>query len=205
MIHNANCPSNGLLECSHPHLNQPASAPGSPAWAHTAPMARGVFGSSGPLKLGTSVGLPELWWDLAAGFVKWMPPSWASAAKARWRRHLCCWLLRSMTTTSNQDYSSIQLPGEKGENNVVAPSCTTSCVVRLWPLGMKWARSTMIPSAASACFCSSFCRPKVPKVPKVIGSPCSTTGHQVQGGSDSSLWMAIGHMMLDLCYDTAGV
>ena len=94
---------------------------------------------------------------------------------------------------------------KKGENNVVAPSCTTSCVVRLWPLGMKWARSTMIPSAASACFCSSFCRPKVPKVPKVIGSPCSTTGHQVQGGSDSSLWMAIGHMMLDLCYDTAGV
>ena len=106
-----------------PSSSQPAClGSGEPLLGHILPPWRaGFLGARGHWKLGTSVGLPELWWDLAAGFVKWMPPSWASAAKARWRRHLCCWLLRSMTTTSNQDYSSIQLPGEKGENNVVAP------------------------------------------------------------------------------------
>jgi hypothetical protein len=128
------------------------------------PWRAGFLGARGHWKLGTSVGLPELWWDLAAGFVKWMPPSWASAAKARWRRHLCCWLLRSMTTTSNQDYSSIQLPGEKGEeNNVVAPSCTTSCVVRLWPLGPPW--SLQQPPLA---FAAPFAGPKCPKCPKSL-------------------------------------
>ena len=148
MIHNANCPSNGLLECSHPHLNQPASAPVSPAWAHTAPMARGLFGSSGPLKT----------WDFRG-------TSWADADEI-WPLGLFSGCLQAEPVRQRQDGGVTCVAGcleawllhptriivpsscreEKGENNgkhinitrggpVVAPSCTTSCVVRLLALG----------------------------------------------------------------------